>query len=140
MKKLWCCLTFMAVLAFPILAEQVQSNASSPAPEMGFSMKHDLSPPLREMALSVKPDPAAPAREIPHVSPQKGPAAPAPLAMDPLLGPVPGGGAPMPAPIISFDGPDDDDNQLITGNRYAPSDSQGDVGPNHYVQDRKSVV
>jgi hypothetical protein len=40
----------------------------------------------------------------------------------------------MPSPIQSLDGIGSDDNQAVLGFRVMPPDTQGDVGPNHYVQ------
>jgi hypothetical protein len=100
---------------------------------LGFSQKHDTSAPLRDLVKLVAPAQPGPPREIPMGKFEKRPAAPPALDKDPLVGPVPMGGSPMPAPIISFDGPDDDDNAAVVGFRVAPPDSNGDVGPNHYV-------
>ncbi|NNF03959.1 MAG: T9SS type A sorting domain-containing protein [Rhodothermales bacterium] len=36
--------------------------------------------------------------------------------------------------LVSFEGSNDDDNAAILGYRLVPPDTQGDVGPNHYVQ------
>ncbi len=41
---------------------------------------------------------------------------------------------PMPAPLLSFDGISSDDNAAAYGFRAVPPDSNGDVGPNHFVQ------
>ncbi len=40
----------------------------------------------------------------------------------------------MPAPLKSFDGLSNADNQSVLGFRVSPPDTDGDVGPNHYVQ------
>jgi hypothetical protein len=42
--------------------------------------------------------------------------------------------AATPAPGQSFEGVSDDDNAAVIGGRIVPPDTQGDVGPNHYVQ------
>ena len=47
--------------------------------------------------------------------------------------------APTPAPGLSFDGTSDDDNAAVAGGRSASPDTNGDVGPNHYVQMNNSV-
>ncbi|MGH9361489.1 MAG: hypothetical protein ACRD2T_06185, partial [Thermoanaerobaculia bacterium] len=39
-----------------------------------------------------------------------------------------------PAPLISFEGLSDDDNAALLGFRVVPPDTEGDVGPGHYVQ------
>ena len=40
----------------------------------------------------------------------------------------------MPAPLLSFDGVSNQDNFNAFGFRVSPPDTDGDVGPNHYVQ------
>ncbi|MBA4182632.1 MAG: hypothetical protein H0X49_01285, partial [Acidobacteria bacterium] len=42
--------------------------------------------------------------------------------------------APMPATSLSFDGLSNNDNAAAYGFRAVPPDTNGDVGPNHYVQ------
>jgi hypothetical protein len=39
----------------------------------------------------------------------------------------------MPAPLLTFEGPSNEDNFRIFGFRVNPPDPNGDVGPNHYV-------
>ena len=41
---------------------------------------------------------------------------------------------PMPAPLLSFDGMNNIDNGLNHGILVLPPDTNGDIGPNHYVQ------
>ncbi len=40
----------------------------------------------------------------------------------------------LPAPVANFDGISNQDNSNISGFRVSPPDTNGDVGPNHYVQ------
>jgi hypothetical protein len=40
----------------------------------------------------------------------------------------------MPSPLTSFEGLNNNQNQALVVGRIAPPDTQGDVGPNHYVQ------
>jgi len=40
----------------------------------------------------------------------------------------------MPSPIQGFEGVNNNDNQILTGSAVLPPDTNGDVGPNHYVQ------
>ncbi len=42
--------------------------------------------------------------------------------------------APTPAPSVVFDGSQDSDNSQLFGFAIVPPDTEGDVGPNHYVQ------
>ena len=95
--------------------------------EVGTAVKHDLSQPLRD----IKPAPAQPwttVREMPERDAVGGNAPAAPLVKDPVLQTGFGAGAlAMPAPIVNFD---------ALGNRDGvyPPDTNGDVGPNHFVQ------
>jgi hypothetical protein len=126
----WCWFLVLLMAAIPAFA---QGKAASSKPEVGFSVKQDLSLPLRDLVKMSKPAVPGPPREIQMGKLNKVPAAPPALSKDPLVGPVPAG-AQMPGPIISFDGPDDDDNAALLGFAVIPPDSNGDVGPNHYVQ------
>ena len=47
---------------------------------------------------------------------------------------------PMPTPLLSFDGLSSTDNAAAYGFRVIPPDTNGDVGPNHYVQAVNSLV
>jgi hypothetical protein len=40
----------------------------------------------------------------------------------------------MPSPIVNFEGNSNADNQTVVGFPVQPPDTQGDVGPNHYIQ------
>jgi hypothetical protein len=46
----------------------------------------------------------------------------------------------MPAAIVSFEGISNDDNLAAFGSRINPPDANGDVGPNHYVQQTNLLV
>ncbi|MEZ4701273.1 MAG: PKD domain-containing protein [Rhodothermales bacterium] len=50
------------------------------------------------------------------------------------------GGTLAPNLFASFDGSSDDDNSAVLGFRVVPPDTDGDVGPNHYVQWINSVT
>ncbi|MBI3457802.1 MAG: DUF11 domain-containing protein [Candidatus Rokubacteria bacterium] len=86
--------------------------------------QHDTSPPLSEMAGQEHREAAPVFREIPrHPLPRRGPKPPGP---DPVTQSLPGA-LPGPAPRASFDGVGNVDSVL-------PPDTNGAVGPNHYVQ------
>lgn len=123
----WC--LFVCLIAVPALADPpAEAN-----PKTGFSAKHDVSPPLRDLVRQSKKGVPGPPREVPiqklDISRR---ASPQPRATDPLLGPTVIE-APMPAPGASFDGPEADDLPTVGLGRVAPPDTNGDVGPNHYV-------
>src|SRR5437763_15367537 len=93
-----------------------------PRPEVGRSLKNDVSPPLS--SLPAAPQEHVPEREVPinRLPPPQGPKSALP---DPVLQQGSGGGSTPPA-RNSWD-----------GGKYAnvaPPDTNGDVGPNHYVQ------
>jgi hypothetical protein len=43
-------------------------------------------------------------------------------------------GISQPVPSLQFEGASDDDNAAVLGSRVVPPDTEGDVGPSHYVQ------
>jgi hypothetical protein len=97
----------------------------------GRSVKNDVSPPLR----SIKPvavQPATTIREMPEPAGEDlSKAAPLAPVTDPVVqrafGPDVLAPLAMPAPIQNFDGGGNDEGVY-------PPDTNGDVGPNHYVQ------
>src|SRR5512143_1855918 len=54
----------------------------------------------------------------------------------PILAPL----GPMPSPLVSFDGLSSQDNFNAFGFRVYPSDTNGAVGPSHYVQQTNLLV
>lgn len=131
-RRLWCIpLVFALVFSFPLLADDAKQGRL--VPQVGISGKSDVSAPLQDMVRAYKPGAPQAPREVPM---QKfNPAfraAPAPLAYDPLASNVPVPGVPMPAPLITIEGPSDDDNGALVF-RVIPPDTNGDVGPNHYI-------
>jgi hypothetical protein len=132
---------FVGLLVVGILFSSVQMAASAaPAllkPIVIHSMKNDVSPPLRD----IRPTPPA-ARE-PTI--REIPLFPRPKAKQQNA--LPGEGQTsdpviqdwhsspnLPPPIQNFNGISNADNQAVTGFFVAPPDTNGDVGPNHYVQ------
>ena len=57
---------------------------------------------------------------------------------DPLVKPPNYSGA-MAPPLLTFEGLGVKDNKVVLGVRFRPSDSNGDIGPNHYVETVNSV-
>jgi hypothetical protein len=108
------------------------AQAQSKGPQVRNAVRHDTSPPLR--SLPGRPLPG-PDRQIPiHVPPGlaerhkpfvKGPDPVAQTVLGPEL---------SPAPVLSFAGQSDDDNAAVVGGRFVPPDTNGDVGPDHFVQ------
>lgn len=107
-------------------------DTQSQQPEISFALKHDTSGPLR--GVSVQASKPGPDRNIPLRVPARifsrgkidgGP--------DPALPQFPALLA-TPLPLVNFAGQSDDDNAAVLGFRIVPPDTNGDVGPNHYVQ------
>src|SRR5262249_37024905 len=91
----------------------------------------DVSPPLTELAkypvpeASTRAHEAEPARRIPHPQLQSAQLAD-PVVQDAI------GGPDIPSPITNFEG----QGTGLAGSTVnsAPPDTDGDIGPNHYVQ------
>ncbi|MCK6682857.1 MAG: S-layer homology domain-containing protein [Thermoanaerobaculia bacterium] len=95
-------------------------------------LKADRSPELRSITPRVNSG-SGPAREAP--APKNPPyfKAGAP-ATDAVVQSAPGAEGVMPSPALTFEGGSNAENGALFGFIYAPPDTNGDVGPNHYVQ------
>jgi len=128
-------MVFMLVtcMAMPLLA-------SAQTPETGQSVRHDTSRPMRDIIAELgdlNPDPTGEVFEIPNIL--KLP----PTAIDDKLqaagdaqrGPVRGDSG-LPSPMVeqSFDGYTAADNVSLFGGTSLPPDTNGDVGPNEFIQ------
>jgi hypothetical protein len=97
--------------------------------ETGSATKFDVSPPLRD----IKPNKVEPWTEVREMTEPKGDESNRGKALPPVTDPVvqsnfgPDALLAMPAPIRNFAG-------LNNRNGVYPPDTNGDVGPNHYVQ------
>jgi hypothetical protein len=114
----------------------------SPAPQFSTAKAFDVSAPLRDLALAapLRRAPLAPSQEPFEIRPERGP-----VAMDQgysgdgaLQGAnalrLQGAAATIPAPLLTFEGLSNQDNFNVFGFRVNPPDTDGDVGPNHYVE------
>ena len=105
--------------------------ASSVGPDASYAAKNDISRPLRDIRpIRPRAKELRRIREIPRYAlPNRygthADGSP-PLGLDPALQETPGG-ANMPAAIRNFEG-------VNNVNGVLPPDTEGDVGPNHYVQ------
>ncbi|MFN2468003.1 MAG: hypothetical protein ABR521_07755 [Gaiellaceae bacterium] len=102
-------------------------GSSSGAPVVSRDLHHDTSRPLRELPQVPFP--------VPVTRPPDDEAGPPTFSdgrPDPLVQRGPATGR-MPAPIQSFPGLQNNDNAIL-GVALTPPDTNGDVGPNHYVQ------
>ncbi|MFL6292042.1 MAG: carboxypeptidase-like regulatory domain-containing protein, partial [Thermoanaerobaculia bacterium] len=123
----WAVLVLLAVLmtSAPVLAQPVASQAA----------KFALSPQLSSLPPDVTekpPDPGAESKTVPlkifRVEAEPEAAAPDPVVQDEAPP------AAVSPPSLSFAGLANSDNQTAFGFQLSPPDTDGDVGPNHYVQ------
>ena len=130
------------VFAIGLAAGLSQLNASqTPAAQrsqgrqrvVSQALRHDTSPRLTELVRSYTlqgPDRQVPIKVPPGLAERyKGFA----KSRDPVLQDSPTASL-TPAPLLTFEGLSDDDNATLLGFRVIPPDTNGDVGPNHYVQ------
>ena len=133
-KTLIAGLAVVLALAITPLAETQDKPLT---PELLDLVYHDTSPPLRDMPRG-KPREQGERVIVNKVPPDmlaryKG----APDLPDPLLA-IQAAALPSemltPAPSSVFQGLSNDDNAAVVGGRIVPPDTEGDVGPDHYVQ------
>ncbi len=112
-------------IALAAAASTPGSSGTQPTVTVRAAVHHDLSRPLREMTPAV--DPRKKFLKTEHEMPARVTTG----ALDPVIQSELGGGA-MPAPTANFDGIGNGVAGFTV--QYAPPDTNGDVGPNHYVQ------
>jgi len=107
------------------------------------SAKNDTSAPLRDMSIPL----AAKTNIAPFATPNKlmkfgSPKGGEPTILangaDPVVQKIQG--TLVPTIGVNFEGASDDDNSAVLGFRVVPPDTEGDVGPNHYVQWINSII
>jgi hypothetical protein len=104
------------------------SSPNGRGPTVAAAVHHDQSVALRAIApLPPEPGFEDPDLEEPHPLPGRGGIAGSPGGLDPLLQAEPVSLAAVPAVVTSFEG-------LTNVNGAVPPDTNGDIGPNHYVQ------
>ena len=123
--------TTIVMRAFGLLAAVLFASAVSAAPRLDpvvrHDLKHDLSPPLFLMPVKGDADVVTSTHE-PLPLPKALAASPiGRIVRDREVVQSAEAAIPMPPPILSFDG-------IANRNGVGPPDSNGDVGPNHYVQ------
>jgi Carboxypeptidase regulatory-like domain len=122
---------FIVSIAFVLAGGSTLLGAeASQTPKVRFSVKHGKSAPIRDHKMVGPLVPRAPREVKNKIRPLK---ASAPGTTDSAV--QRGfGGSPPPAELGQFEGGSDDQNQDVVGFRVAPPDTEGDIGPNHYVQ------
>ncbi len=106
-------------------------------PTVGFATRHGKSARLSDYK-PLGPIAPRPNREVPNeVMPKKGSGMSRPTS-DPVAQKQ--FGLSQPEQQIQFEGGSEDDNAAVLGSGVVPPDTEGDVGPNHYIQYINSVV
>ncbi len=141
--KLTRLLAFMAVTTTAVFTfthtpqRTLNAQRGGPVPVVGRAMHFDVSPPMAEMAAAVARQ-HVPDRQVNPIRPPHRSGRPdfdgVPDPLRQTEDRLPGAIAATPSPILSFEGLSDDDNAAELGFRVVPPDTNGDVGPNHYVQ------
>jgi len=121
-----------------IMAAWLVPAAARPAerrPTAGKAVKHDASLTLSEMAASMSGQRIVDREVNPLRPPGSGKpdfiGQPDPVRQS--VAQLPGATL-TPQPLVNFEGLSDDDNAAVIGGRLVPPDTEGDVGPTHYVQ------
>ncbi|MEP0775507.1 MAG: carboxypeptidase regulatory-like domain-containing protein, partial [Acidobacteriota bacterium] len=131
-----------AALVPPVGADEVGKRPSVVRPTaVWYPTAFAVTPPVSQLP-PVAPDVSGLPREVPNrpVNPAELPVLTFPDAKGPQGAPQGEGaisgssGAYAPAPSVSFASLGSDHNQAIVGFRVAPPDTEGAVGPNHYIQ------
>lgn len=124
-SRLLCWAVLVLMAAAPALAQPVASQASK------FAVSAELSS-LPPDETEKPPDPDPEAKAVPlkifRVEAEPDVAAPDPVVQDVAPPSV------VSPPSLSFAGLSSADNQAAFGGQVLPPDTDGDVGPNHYVQ------
>jgi len=126
----------MLALALVVAGAPALAAGKAPVPQVGQAAAHDVSPPMRDV--NVPPRfPQGFQVEVPMKVPADRGRGNASQGQDPLrqtdAGPFPGAAATL-QPTLNFPGLSDDDNAATIGGRVVPPDTNGDIGPDHYVQ------
>ncbi len=127
-------LMIVSFLAVALTALAISAQTAAPlgpghpayGPKTGCAVKFDVSPPLRDIPPVPYPEKEEAIREVPNREPAFLSYGKEHLGVDPVVQSWRGEGS-MPAPVVNFEG-------IRNFNGVLPPDTQGDVGPNHYVQ------
>ena len=107
------------------------------APTIGFATRHGKSARLSEYRVSGPVRPVT-SRQVPNRGVPKKTTAVSLSTTDTVTQRQ--FGLSHPEPVVQFEGASDDDNAAITGGRIVPPDTEGDIGPSHYLQYINSVA
>ncbi len=113
-------------------------GTTSPQAIVRYAERRAVSPPLRSLGVSARPrvGDEDDLRDIPRpAGPRQGSDEPEPDRGREILAPGTGPiASAMPTPMVSFDGGSNANNLSLSGRWVVPPDTNGAVGPNHYVQ------
>ena len=135
----WALPFLLTLTASPTGGEALEENRDRltlEGPVVRQSIKNDISPPLRNLIIQTS-EGTFDFREIPL---RPFPRSESPIVPQTRMSPIDPaiqtevGPLAMPLPTESFEGISNSDNQAVTGFSILPPDTNGDVGPNHYVQ------
>jgi hypothetical protein len=121
---------FIVSVGFALTGASALFAQESQAPKVSLSVKHGKSAPLRDYKMQGPVVPRAPREVKNKIRPTK---ATTPGTVDGSVQRA-FGGTPPPPEVGQFEGGSDDENETVVGFRIAPPDTNGDVGPDHYVQ------
>src|SRR6266700_1555316 len=121
------------VAASPPASAQPTARTQPLTPKFSGAVAFDASPAVRNLPRAARPL-TFPPDTILEVRPERGPVIQSKgysgdAALQ-LFGPAPT----IPAPLLTFEGLSNQDNFNLYGFRVNPPDSDGEVGPNHYVE------
>src|SRR6266446_3245245 len=127
-------LVFLAIS--PPAVAQPTARTQPLTPKFSPPVAFDVLPALRNLPPAARPSIFDPNKII-EVRPERGPEGPEVQSKGysgdgalQLFSPAPT----IPAPLLTFEGLSNQDNFNLYGGRVNPPDSDGEVGPNHYVE------
>jgi N-acetylneuraminic acid mutarotase len=128
-------LALVAAVAVQASAQPLKTSSAPPTvtvEKVIYPTKADTSPELRSIAPRIN---SATGQTYEIDGPRPAPVYPGvETAADAVVQSTPGAEGVMPAPALTFEGGSSDENRAVWGSTVAPPDTNGDVGPNHYVQ------
>ncbi len=114
-----------------LLAASLLASEAPKTPTVGFATRHAKSARLADYRVA-GPVLPRPDREIPNRGVSKKRSSISGAVSDPAV--QTRFGLSQPEASVQFEGASDDDNAAVLGQRTVPPDTEGDVGPDHYVQ------
>ncbi len=120
----------LSLVATSLLASEQVAPSVNRTPSVGSDVAHVITTPMRDFRFVGPVSPVAKMQVRNDIVPKKRSGS-APVA-DPVVQKQ--FGKSQPDEVGQFEGLSDDDNAVTVGTRFVPPDTNGDVGPNHYVE------